>query len=29
VTGDGRPDIIAVNDDTVSVRRNSGIGFGR
>jgi len=28
VTGDGRPDIILVNDDTVTVRRNRGSDFG-
>jgi hypothetical protein len=28
VTGDGRADAIAVNDDTVTVRRNTGVDFG-
>jgi hypothetical protein len=28
VTGDGRADAIAVNDDTVTVRRNTGHDFG-
>jgi endonuclease/exonuclease/phosphatase family metal-dependent hydrolase len=28
VSGDGRPDIILVSDDTVTVRRNTGHDFG-
>jgi len=28
VTGDGRADAIVVNDDTVTVRRSTGSGFG-